>query len=241
MYLLSSIPHVVTLIAPPFSNLFMRYDIWLPFEIGCGILVFTYFIIWLMPESLKHQSPNQAPSDVAPAFEEDSPNPEENEPLLQGRSEVSEESQKSRNSWMKIPREIMALFRVPNIPFIFYTFFLKPIALISKSFIFQHASESFGWEISQTTWLRVSQALGSAIVTVIFLPVLSAMLIRRGFHPQKLDLGAIRWSIGIAILGFGMLWLARTGWLLVFGMKISTTPRNFDANHDSRLVHLWTI
>lgn len=242
MYLLSSIPHVVTLIAPPFANLFMRISIWLPFEVACGILVFTYLVIWLMPESLKHPSPNQVLSHNAQAFERSAQNIEENEPLLQDQVETSEEIHYPHDSWMRIPREIMALFRVPNLPFIFYTFFFKPIALISKAFIFQHASESFEWKISQTTWLRVSQALGSAIITVMFLPVLSAMLIRRGFHPQKLDLGAIRWSIGIAVIGFGILWVANASWLLVFGETfLSDTHQIFDAHHRSRLIHLWTV
>lgn len=220
MYLLSAIPHVVTIVAPPFSNLFMRINIWLPFEIACGILISTYLIIWLMPEPLRRSSPNQISSSEAQVFSgvtQNTQNAEEHEPLLQNRNELTQESCNSRDSWMSIPRDITALFRVPNFLFIFIAFFLKPIALISKAFIFQHASESFGWKIIQTTWLRVSQAAGSAFITIIFLPILSTILTRKGFDRQKTDFGAIRWSIAIAIIGFGMLWLAKASGLLVFG------------------------
>lgn len=228
MYLLSAIPHVVTIVAPPFSNLFMRISIWLPFEIACGILISTYLIIWLMPEPLRRPSPNHIRSSDVQVFSgvtQNIQNAEESEPLLQNHNEVIGERCNSHNSWMSILRDIMALFRVPNFLFVFIAFFLKPIALISKAFIFQHASESFGWKIIQTTWLRVSQAAGSALVTIIFLPILSTILIRKGFDQQNTDFGAIRWSIAIAIIGFGLLWLAKASWLLVFGrMLIQMTP-----------------
>lgn len=55
MYLLSSIPHTVTLFAPPFANVFMRISLWLPFEIACRFHVLAILIIWCMPESLKYQ------------------------------------------------------------------------------------------------------------------------------------------------------------------------------------------
>ena len=213
MYLLSSIPHMVTLIAPPFSNVFMRINIWVPFIVACGILLSTFLVIWLMPESLKLSPCQDLPYD-AQASEGGSRNIPENESLLQDRTAVSEEN---HSSWTRIPRDIIALFRVSNIPFIFFAFLAKPIALISKAYTFQHASESFGWKLAQTTWLRFSQAAGSVVITMLFLPILSAMLIRKGFHPKKLDLGVIRWSVGIAVIGFGMLWLANASWLLVVG------------------------
>lgn len=221
MYLLSSIPHLVTLIAPPFANLFMRISIWLPFGVACGLLIVSYLIIWAMPESLRHQASSEPPvvaviQPVSPTMSGEPQFPEE-EPLLRSYSETRYSDHPAQNPWMAMFREIIALFRVPTLPFVFLLFLMKPIALISKAFTYQFASESFGWEMSQTTWLRVSQAAGSAIVTLIFLPLLSALLIRRGFRARTLDLGAIRGSLCIAVVGFGILWQARASWMLVMG------------------------
>lgn len=220
MSFLSSIPHLVTLIAPPFANLFMRISIWLPYEVACGLLLVSYLIIWAMPETVKRQSSIKplvvtAIQPVPPAVNGE---PQRNEePLLRSYDGNRHSDHTAQNSWMAIFREIVAFFRVPTLASVFLLFFLKPIALISKAFTYQFASESFGWEMSQTTWLRVSQAAGSAIVTLIFLPLLSALLIRRGFRARKIDLGAIRGSLCIAAVGFGMLWQARASWMLVVG------------------------
>lgn len=221
MYLLSSIPHLVTLIAPPFANLFMRINIWLPFEVACGLLLVSYLIIWAMPESLRRQNCSEPPvvteiQPASPTMNVERQFPEE-ETLVRSYNGSRQSKHAAQNSSMNIFREIIALFRVPTIPFVFILFFLKPIALISKAFTYQFASESFGWEMSQTTWLRVSQAAGSAIVTLIFLPFLSALLIRRGFRARKLDLGAIRGSLCIPVVGFGILWQARASWMLIVG------------------------
>lgn len=224
MYFLSSIPHLVTLIAPLFANLFMRISIWLPFEVACGIHLVSYLIIWTMPESLRHNAPSEPPvvttiQPVSPIMSGEGQFPEE-EPLLRSYNGNRNSEHPHPNSWMDIFCEIIALFRVPTLPFVFLLFFLKPIALISKAFTYQFASESFGWEMNQTTWLRVSQAAGSAIVTLILLPLLSGLLIRRGFRARKLDLGAIRGSLCIAVVGFGMLWQARASWMLVVGKQV---------------------
>lgn len=234
MYLLSSIPHAVTMVAPPFANVFMRISLWLPFEVACGIHVISILIIWCMPESLTHQQATAKLLSIAPpeaipeiineiqshhsAREEN----DENEPFLpQDHSALIPTSTRAgKSDSYKTIREILHLFSMPTLPFIFLLLFLKPIALISKAFTYQFASESFGWAISQTTWLRVSQATGSALVTMLLLPLLSSLLIRRGFSPRSLDLAAIRISLLIAILGFGMLWQTRASWMLILGLFV---------------------
>lgn len=222
MYLLSSIPHTVTLIAPPFANVFMRISIWLSYQVACGLLLISYPIIWVMPESLKHNAPGKvfvasADESLLPAVDREPVHSEETEPLLQPHSQTENSSRSAPNSWRQILGEIIALFQVPTLPFVFLLFLVKPIALMSKAFTYQFASESFRWEMSQTTWLRVSEAAGSALVTLIFLPLSCAILIRRGFRSQKLDLGTIRGSLCVAVVGFGMLWQARASWMLAVG------------------------
>lgn len=231
MYLLSSIPHVVTLVAPPFANVFMKISLWLPFEVACGIHVLAMLIIWCMPESLKHQQatakllaiapPEAIPEIINEIETQDSVEDEldENEPFLpHDHSGLHPTS--TRSDPYKIIREILHLFTMPTFPFIFLLLFLKPIALISKAFTYQFASESFGWAISQTTWLRVSQAAGSAFVTMLLFPLLSSLLIRRGFPPRSLDLAAIRISLLVAVVGFGLLWQSRASWMLILGLFV---------------------
>lgn len=234
MYLLSSIPHAVTLVAPPFANVFMRISLWLPFQVACGIHGLAILIIWCMPESLKHQQATArllaiAPPEAIPEIINEiefnhsvRDEHDENEPFLsQDHSGLlSTTPRAGKGDSYKTFREILHLFSVPTFPFIFLLLFLKPIALISKAFTYQFASESFDWAISQTTWLRVSQAAGSALVTMLFLPLLSSLLIRREFSPRSLDLAAIRISLLIAIVGFGLLWQTRASWMLILGLFI---------------------
>lgn len=222
MYLLASLPHMVTLIAPPFANLFMRISIWLPFEVACGLLITSLFIICAMPESLKHKAPSKV--FIVPSAESLSPVEdgevvftEEAGTLLRDHSQTRNPSQSASNSWRQPLGEIIDLFHVPTLPFVFLLFLFKPIGLISKAFTYQFASESFGWKISQTTWLRVSQAAGSSLVTLILLPLFNAVLIRRGHRAQKLDLNTIQGSLCVAAVGFGILWQARASWMLVVG------------------------
>lgn len=224
MYLLSSIPHLVTLIAPPFANVFMKISLWLPYEFACGLLATSYIIIWAMPESLKREATNR--DVIIPPIQTTVPIIDNNEsrplPEIEALLHTHNNSQYpahavSSSAWTSTLREIIALFRIPTLPFVFLLYFLKPIALISKAFTYQFASETFGWEMRQTTWLRVSQAAGSTLVTVALLPLLSTRLIRRGYRAQKLDLEVIRGSLCVAVVGFGMLWQARASWMLVVG------------------------
>lgn len=230
MYLLSSIPHTVTLFAPPFANVFMRISLWLPFEVACRFHVLAILIIWCMPESLKYQKaaaellavvPPEAIPEILNGIESNHSVAEHDEtaPLLsQDRSTLLPTSTLApKSSSYKIFREILHLFSIPTFPFIFLLLFLKPIALISKAFTYQFASESFGWAIAQTTWLRVSQAAGSALVTMLLLPLLSSLLIRQS---RSLDLAAIRISLLIASVGFGLLWQTRASWMLVLGLFV---------------------
>lgn len=232
MYLLSSIPHVVTLVAPPFANVFITISLWLPFEVACGIHVLAILIIWCMPETLNQEAtakllaiaPSEAIPEVINEIEShhsvrDEHN--ENEPFLpRDHSALPTSTQAGKGDPYKTLNEIFHLFSIPTLPFIFLLLFLKPIALISKAFTYQFASESFGWAISQTTWLRVSQAAGSALVTMLLLPLLSSLLIRRGYQARSLDLAVIRISLIIAIVGFGLLWQTRASWMLILGLFV---------------------
>ena len=137
MYLLASVPHVCTLIAPPAAASFMQVSIWLSFEIACGTLALGSVLVWLMPESLKHQQTtkdNQVPHvEAFPSLDEDE------EPLLpeeQPHENVSGSTlvPSRQLSWWQ---EIKELFEIPGLRFCFSLFFIVPIALISKAFVYQ--------------------------------------------------------------------------------------------------------
>ena len=137
MYLLSSVPHVCTLIAPPSAAFFMRVSIWLSFQIACGTLVLGAILVWLMPESLKRQ-PVTKDDHVLPigTF---APLDEDEEPLI-----PEEQPRESIGSSTVAPtrdltwwEEIKELFEIPGLRFCFALFFIVPIALISKAYVYQ--------------------------------------------------------------------------------------------------------
>ncbi len=137
MYLLSSVPHVCTLIAPPSAAFFMHVSIWLSFEIACGTLVLGCILVWLMPESLKYQ-PSTKNDRVLPV-ETFPPLDEDEEPLI-----VEEQPHDSTSVSTLVPprnltwwEEIKELFEIPGLRFCFALFFIVPIALISKAFVYQ--------------------------------------------------------------------------------------------------------
>ncbi|KAI4279778.1 MAG: hypothetical protein LQ337_000058 [Flavoplaca oasis] len=212
---LSSIPHITTLIAPPLSAIFMRISIWLPFEVAIGALTLTYLLILAMPESSKlpplQDETITTSSHLSPSHQ----------PLLSPQSSSSSSESIPDNppypsTW---PAEILSLLSHPSLRFTLTIFFSTRIALISKAFVYQHASESFGWEMSNTTFLRVSQALGASLVTLFALPLLS--------HPSPsirqsrlFDLAVLRASLLVAAIGFAVLWQARASWMLVLALFI---------------------
>ncbi|KAL9042129.1 MAG: hypothetical protein Q9180_000820 [Flavoplaca navasiana] len=240
---LSSIPHITTLIAPPLSAIFMRISIWLPFEVAIGALTLTYLLILAMPESSK--LPPLQQDETITTSSHLSPS---HQPLLSPQSASSSSSSKSipdnplgPSTWAT---EILTLLSHPSLRFTLTIFFSTRIALISKAFVYQHASESFGWEMSNTTFLRVSQALGASLVTLFALPLLS--------HPspsvrqsRRFDLAVLRASLLVAAIGFAVLWQARASWMLVLalfvcglseaiqpatqGLATSFVPRNLNA------------
>ncbi len=137
MYLLSSVPHVCTLIAPPAAAFFMSVSIWLSFEIACGTLVLGSILVWLMPESLKHQ-PSTKDDHVLPV-ETFPPLDEDEEPLIpqeQPHDSISGSTLVHHRtlSWWE---EIKELFEIPGLRFCFALFFIVPIGLISKAFVYQ--------------------------------------------------------------------------------------------------------
>ena len=231
MYLLAGIPHLTTLIAPPVSGVLMRVRIWVPFAVAIGSLALSLLLLFFMPESLNHASTTQyqdhdpllGPGDI---FDNDSDEEEDGalpesapsaEQLPRGIYDRLPAPAPSKKEWW---RDIVTLLQKPGLPFCYVLFFLKPVAMISKAYVYQYASYNFDWGLSQTTWLRFAQAGGSSIATIMVLPLLSSVLNRKGLRAQHLDINVIRISLLIATIGFLVLQFSFHGWMLLLALFI---------------------
>ena len=224
MYILASVPHLTTLIAPLFSNLFMNIDIWIPFAIAGGCLSTGFLIVWAMPESLENLHKIEIPTAYAESatpllHSEQPPSTPDPPPAIVSTPNRSDEL----TLWKQFTKtftDVITLLKVPGLPFCLALFVLRPIALISRAFVYQHVSETFHWALSKTNWLRFSEAVGSSVTTFVFLPLLSAYLDRKDHNAKKLDLNVIRASLLIAAVGFAILWQSKASWVMAFGLLI---------------------
>lgn len=219
MYLLAGIPHLTTLVAPPLSGLLMLVKIWLPFAVAIGALNLGLIITIFMPESLKHhsaspKSPLLGAADTLTHTDSSEDRVTPPEQLPRGIHDRMPGPDPENREWW---RDVVILMQMPGLPFCYLLFFLKPLAMISKAFVYQYASYNFHWGLSQTTWLRFSQAGGSTLATVVVLPLLSSVLHRRGLRAQMLDLKVIRVSLLVAVAGFVLLQLSYHSWMLLLG------------------------
>ena len=230
MYVLAGIPHLTTLIAPPLSGVLMVIKIWLPFVIAAGALLVSLLIVAIMPESLnRHHSLHAKQGQSSPLLgagdaltpnevEEESPSSPEQLPC--GVHDRLPAPDPETKEWW---RDIIVLVQMPGLPFCYTLFFFKPLAMISKAFVYQYASYNFHWGLSQTTWLRFAQAGGSSLATVAILPLLSSVLVRRGLRAQLLDLNVIRVSLVVATAGFVLLQFSYHSWMLLLGRIFAKT------------------
>ena len=253
MYILASVPHLTTLIAPPFANLFMNIDIWIPFAIAGGCLTASFLVIWSMPESLEHLHLNNTFVDSTTSLLHPEAPPSA---LERPRSDPSIHSTDNVSIWDHFSRlltDVIALLRISGLPFCLMLFFLRPIALISRAFVYQHASETFHWPMSRTNWLRFAEAVGSSLATFLFLPLLSTYLDRKDHKAKKLDLNVIRCSLLIAAVGFAILWQSKASWMMALGLFICGLGEGFepslkglatsliDGSYNARLLTLATV
>ena len=236
MYLLAGIPHITTLIAPPVSGLLMRVSTWVPFAVAIGAYVLGLLVLLFMPESLHFTSteghhdqdddqdrdrisgPRDTLSDHGSVHEEAHEGLSSTGQLLpEDRNRESSPSPTKKAWW----RDIVTLLRMPGLPFCYVLFFFKPMAMISKAYVYQYAYYNFGWDLSETTWLRFAQAGGSFLATIVVLPLLSSIALHwKGWRAQQLDMNVIRSSLFIAITGFFLLQFSFHVWMLLAALFI---------------------
>ena len=231
MYLLASIPHVTTLVAPLCANLFMRINIWIPFTIAMAFLVSGLVVISAMPESLISSSGINSlgsADSTSTLLNNDRQIPPEDDLQQIVAEEETAIKEDTHEPWFEIFKDIAKLVQAPGMLLYLGRAFFRPIALVSRAFVYQHASESFGWSMSSTTWLRFTQAISSAFVTLIFLPLLSTYLNRKEHRARKLDLNVIRISLFLASIGFTLIWQSRASWMLMAGLFVHGLGEGFE-------------
>ena len=133
--------------------------------------------------------------------------------------------------WWKIERVLLArLFATRTAYFCLAGFLLKRIAFTSEGFIFQYASEKFGWKLRETTWLRVSAAAGAIVTTLIICPLLSWFCKRKRYSTHKLDLWIVRVCLIVLCISFMMAFKAPLASWLFPGSLLDLYPTRKDTN-----------
>ena len=256
MSLLASIPHISKLVAPPIAGLLMNVADWIPFAMAIGFLMLGVPVIWMMQDSSSRGRREALPSDDAAESPLLSNHPGLGPSTMpaDALSSSGNERPAALPAKRSVFRDLRHLLSTPTVPFCFALLLLRPFALISRAFIYQHASETFDWSMSRTTWLRVAQAAGSSTVTLILLPLLSTYLIHRyhrklsgandddltlpipepptntthNHYSKTRDLNTIRASLFIATLGFFLLWRATANYQLILGLVICGLSEGLD-------------
>ncbi|KAL8797710.1 MAG: hypothetical protein Q9195_000062 [Heterodermia aff. obscurata] len=207
----------------------MRINIWIPFAVAVVCLILSFFVIWAMPESLRLPPVDTASvNSTSTLLDDDQRDSHEEMPPPIVADEDDAVKNAGYESWSKTSADIWALIRVSGLPLCLGLSFLRPIAIVSRAFVYQHASERFGWPMSSTTWLRFAQATSSSLATLVLLPLISACLDRRGFRAKRLDLNAIRLSLFITSVGFAIIWRSKASWVLLAGLFVCGLGEGFE-------------
>lgn len=97
------------------------------------------------------------------------------------------------------------------------TFFFKKIAFASEGFMFQYTSEKFGWELRQTTWLRVVSAIGAVFVTLVAGPLMNQWAYRHGVQGRTASLSTVQVSLVVLVFSFAGAWASPSGTIFLIG------------------------
>ena len=220
------------MIAPLFANLFMSIDIWIPFAIAMGCLVLSFLVILAMPESLSADTQFRpdvsSPGSTSPLLNDDQLDPPEDGPQRSSNGQSHATNKYDGEPWSKALTDIISLVRVPGMLFCLGLFFTRPIALLSRTFVYQHSSQSFGWPMSRTTWLRFSEAVSSSLATLVLLPLLSAYFDHKDHHAKRYELNVIRISLFIAAIGFAIVWQSIDNWMMLAGLFVCGLGEGFE-------------
>jgi hypothetical protein len=228
LYFLHAGPHINRLITPRIAAALMGTSLFHPFIVSFALLgvalVVTCFIDEHCGKDESHIQYKSIPSEDRtsvtviddpglPSRHSESDTTDFSHPT---RSDFVEET--SSDSFNGLPKRIARLFSTPATRFCLFAFFLKRVAFTSEGFMFQYASEKFGWKLQQTTWLRVFAALGAIFTTMIACPSLDCHFSTSGYKAAHVNIWVIRACLVILIIGFLLAFFASSRAFLFIGM-----------------------
>jgi hypothetical protein len=223
-----AVHHVIRFVFPPVASLIMSYSLYLPFFLAFGVLAFGVALAWIgtfmetraVPQLHAHHGQEEA-EVVEPLLDEgdiSSTAPlilKPNSPLHTGPAQF----------WPSAYRSAVktaAPFRSPYLLFTLFTIFFKKTAFSAEGFMFQYASEKFGWELRKTTVFRSANAAGATMATLILWPMFMRIMVNKGFQRSTLEIFIIRTSLFIGMVSFFTSWEATSGLALAVGMYTLT-------------------
>ncbi|EED16509.1 conserved hypothetical protein [Talaromyces stipitatus ATCC 10500] len=234
LYLLAAGPHINRLISPRVATFLMGYSIYVPFWVAITTDCICLLMLVAWPNQSKKETFMVDRTGEMDSTDADSVSDSSNvyTPLL-GSSSSSASSPSSPISsnndqqLSTILKTAVLLLRHPASRFCFITYILKRIAFASEGFMFQYASEKFLWPLHQTTWLRVGQASGAILATLILCPLIMSIFSKTTtadtmigdssrtskiscgrFSAHVIDLTMIRSALSILTLSFFAAWKA---------------------------------
>lgn len=238
LYWLAFGPHCMRFIAPRIAAGLMGVGLLEPFWLGIGVIALMSSIIPLVVESNRTRPRKISSNDYLPisrsegresetfsrsSSREGSENALAPRPISrQASGETPSRDEPPNNIRQRVSKFLLANFydittflRVPKVLFCLSTVFLKRIGFASSAFAFQYVSERFGWQLHQTTWLRVVSGAG-AIAIGIAAPTITTYVIRTGAYPPLVDLSSIRAALTILCVSFFATWKAASSAMIMF-------------------------
>ena len=191
----------------------MRQNLPLPFVVVICASMARYIVTWYLPESApaRQQKRSYEPS----LANRDRSNSENFQPLLNGTQ--ADHLPASHSVWPHIHAFILN----SSILFCFGCFLVKRIAFASESLMFQYVSEILREPLNKTSWIRVPLGLSATITTSVGFPTLLTFLKRRA-NSARVDIWAIRTSLGILVAGFTIFWISYQPLVMTIG---NTSPQ----------------
>lgn len=179
---------ISALIAPPTSSVLLGRSLWLPFEVAFANYAVIYLLLWWTPETW---SP---------------------------RKRLSTSSSDEHSRWAGMLSKDSHLLSW-NMLICFAAFFLKRTAFTSETFVYQYVSKELSWPLRRTAILQFTRWTGSFLVLAGILPGLAYFLVSvRRIDAGLVNVSAVRVSAAIGVVGHGLLWAARSPFVMIAGI-----------------------
>jgi hypothetical protein len=217
LFLIYGLGHLNTLVGPPAGALLMKRNLWIPMWIAVALILIRFLVLCALPETNRTTvTARDSSTSICPG-QDDGDRQITN--LGPSSAESSNADFDNWNGWRYILPKLLKLVSTRGLIFCFACFFFKRIAFSSESIVYQWASEVLHARLYATAWLRVLQAGGASIVTLVLFPALARIYAKYGLATSRTDMWSIRMSLTVAMIGFGVLWIGRRPVVMGLGMS----------------------